>query len=246
VEVDYGHPNDLETEPTKGKISGDQNAVTEPEKIPDYAVHALLRLQRSTNQLLNTNIALANRAVLSQPAQFLVSGYLPQFNLTQWQGVLERYQNYTAQITARPDPQTTGVMDEQDHAPDTLNNNPTHIAGLPFRVNVTLGEHKLGVLTLKQLAINLVPQEHAWSLDLHNPLIAGLVHIPNEKTQPIDINLQYLHLADDAFGEETDTLSSLEEAFDPANLPLADIRVNELFYENKNYGKWSVQLRPIT
>src|SRR5690606_22659444 len=62
VEVDYGHPNDLETEPTKGKISGDQNAVTEPEKIPDYAVHALLRLQRSTNQLLNTNIALANRA----------------------------------------------------------------------------------------------------------------------------------------------------------------------------------------
>lgn len=245
VEVDYGHQTDLAADPANSKIPNDQSVGTEPEKIPDYAVHALLRLQRSTNQLLNTNIALANRAVLSKPAQFLVSGYLPRFNLEQWQNVLERYQNYTAQITARPDPRTA-VIDEQDHAADAVKNNPTHIAGLPFRVNVTLGEHQLGVLTLKHLAINLVPQEHAWSLDLHNPLIAGLVHIPNEKTQPIDINLQYLHLADDAFGEETDTFSSLEEAFDPANLPLADIRVDELFYENKNYGKWSVQLRPIT
>lgn len=246
IDVDYGYRVDMEAEPPGNEISNGQRINTQPEKIPDHAVHALLRLQRDTNQLLNTNIALANRALLSQPAQFLVSGYLPGFNLEQWQNVLERYQSYTAQIAPIPDPTVAVAIDEHDQAPDVAKNNPTHIAGLPFRVNVTLGEHKLGVLTLKQLAINLVPQEDAWSLDLHNSLIAGLIHIPNEKTQPIDINLQYLHLSNDAFGEEADALGTLEEAFDPGNLPLADIRVAELFYDNKNYGKWSMQLRPIS
>lgn len=245
IDVNYGDLPDTEFDAATGEALDEAPNEAPNKKIPDHAVHALLRFQRDSNELLNANIALANPAVLSPSAQFLVSGYLPGFNLEQWQNVLERYQSYSAQVAPGSDPQAPAspvATVDPDQAPDAAKTNPTHIAGLPFRVDVTLGEHQLGVLTLKQLAINLVPQKDAWSLNLHNSLIAGSIHIPTDKSRPIDINLQYLHLSNDAFGEEVETL---EEAFDPRNLPLADVRVAELFYGGKNYGNWSVQLRPI-
>lgn len=226
-------------------------ASSDPEaSIPDYGVQALFKLQRAGSRLLNANVALARPARLSSTPRFLLNGYLPEFNLEQWQSVQERYLRYTDQIVPKPAAAATAEASEAGTdaaAPvstPSAESDSTLIAGLPFLADITLGKHELGPLALEQLAVQIQPHSDAWHLDFGNSTLAGQVRLPEDRSHPITIELKYLHLARTMLGESAEELQSIEAEFDPRKLPLADISIAELHYENSNYGNWSVQLRP--
>lgn len=251
IDVNYAMPDGAAATAPEGPAKKNQ-------ALPDHAVQALFKLEREGSRLLNANVALARPAVLPRETRFLLNGYLPEFNLAQWQSVQERYLRYTDQIV----PKVTAaakVMPMAEMAgdggqgitpppsaptPPPQKPDPTRVAGLPFLADITLGKHELGPLSLENLALQIQPQADAWHLAFSNPMLAGQVRLPQNQVLPIAIELQYLHLGRAMLGESADDLDSIEAEFDPRDLPSADISIAELHYENSNYGNWSVQLRP--
>ena len=246
IDVKYAMPGIDAAVSTDADIPVEQNKT-----IPDHAVQALLKLQRDGNRLLNANIALARPASLPAEPRFLLKGYLPEFNLEQWQSVLERYQRYTDQIVPKvtvASAETSPIDPLSENVPTSTppaeKADPTRIAGLPFLADITLGKHELGPVSLENLALEIQPHADAWHIEFGNPTVAGQVRLPEDENLPITMDLKYLHLARSMLGESADDLDSIEAEFDPRSLPRADISIAELHYENSNYGNWSVQLRP--
>ena len=229
--------------------SADAAAPEDGASVPEHGVQALFKIKREGNHLLNANIALARPAALSATSRFLLNGYLPEFNLEQWQSVQERYLRYTDQIVPKtavvPDPEASdGIGKDAPAALPPVQPDPTHIAGLPFLADITLGRHDIGPLSLEKLAVQIQPQPDAWHLQFGNPTLAGQVRLPEDKNLPLTIELKYLHLARTMLGDSAEELRSIEAEFDPRSLPKADISIAELHFDNSNYGSWSVQLRP--
>lgn len=258
VDVDYaGAINNHST--TSANNDSEQSRSEEPiASASRHAVQALFKLRRDGNRLLSANVALGNRATLTSDAQFLLNGYLPEFTLEQWQSVQERYLRYSQQIIPQPvptsdnaliiDPNLTLKSDDLSETSTTIiparKTDPTQIAGLPFRADIVLGRYQLGPLTLQDVALRIRPQMDAWDVDFSNPIVAGHLRLPEEKTQPMSIDLQYLHLSRSMLDEKAVDIETLEAEFDPRSLPLANISVAELHVDDRNYGNWSVQLRP--
>lgn len=243
VDVRYGHENSAaETE-------------AQAPALPDYSVNALLKLQRSDNTLQAANLALARPASLPDTRQFLLSGYLPEFNLTQWQSVLERYRSYTTAVIEQPKSNSVSaspigagdeVIQSKTLGTDSMQDK-TRIAGLPLRADIVLGKHRIGPLQLEQLALTVLPKANFWEIDFYNPVVAGLVRLPHEKTKAIDIDLTYLHLPRSALGDKPATDSENQTPvteFDPRTLPRADVSIAELYFDEKNWGNWSLEIHP--
>lgn len=235
-------------------------------------VQALLRIERGrNNQLLNANIALAGEAHLGDKAQFLVSGFLPAIDLDAWKAVQIRYNNYAQRlvpVVVRPlkAPQTAQALEqllaEEAEAVGKL-------AGLPFRIELVLGQYELGPMLLENLAVAAVPVQAGWQLAVKNPVLEGDLLVPKSPFAPMEVNLAHLSLSAAALGLDdresvvdpesnpthTDLTSSdpantaqtdvpAKPVIDPRQLPLANITVRSLNMDDKDYGNWSLQLRP--
>ncbi len=224
-------------------------------------LQALLRTDRvRNNSLLNANVALASEAKLSDQPQFLVSGFLPDIDLDAWKAVLERYKGYSIRVA----PVVTRALSSlQPQPPAVLVPEPEPVglvAGLPFRAEVTLGKYELGSTTLENLKVIAVPVRDAWQLDVDNAVVAGRLLVPDSRFTPLQVDLTRLSLTKAMLGEEESapvgqpidpaaTPASAEpaktvEVIDPTRLPLANISVASLMMDDKNYGNWSLQLRP--
>jgi len=220
-------------------------------------LQALLRTDRTrNNSLLNANIALASEAKFSEQAQFFVSGFLPDIDLDAWKAVLERYKTNSIRLTpvvARDfsSLQPSAVL-EPEAEPVGL------IAGLPFRAEVTLGKYELGAATLENLKVIAVPVRAAWQLEVENALVAGKVLVPDSRFTPLQVDLARLSLSKAMLGQENVAATGPDPAvalipvepvkpvvaMDPSKLPLANISIAALMMDDKNYGNWSLQLRP--
>jgi uncharacterized protein (TIGR02099 family) len=226
-------------------------------------IQALLRMDRANNnQLLNANIALAADAKLGDKAQFLVSGFLPGIDLESWKAVQARYLAYAKRMEptaiARPllaaEPDAVSGVDLLASDVDEVGK----VAGLPFRVELMLGQYELGAMTLENLAVTAVPVKAGWQLAVNNPVVDGDLYIPESPFLPMDINLNRLSLnsvelgltaaANDAVGEAAETNveppPEVVKVIDPRKLPRANISVRSLLLDDKDYGSWSLQLRP--
>lgn len=239
-------------------------------------VQALLRMERGrNNQLLNANIALAGTAQLGDKAQFLVSGFLPAIDLDAWKAVQTRYSNYAERLTPvvvspLKAPQTAQALEqllaEEAGAVGKL-------AGLPFRIELVLGQYELGPMLLENLSVAAVPVQAGWQLAVKNPVVEGDLLVPRSPFAPMEVNLAHLSLSAAALGLDdaeavvdpdsnseanparTDLASSdaanttqtgapAKQVIDPRKLPLANITVRSLQMDDKHYGNWSLQLRP--
>ncbi|HSC66317.1 MAG TPA: AsmA-like C-terminal region-containing protein [Cellvibrio sp.] len=222
-------------------------------------VQALLRTDRvRNNSLLNANIALGSEAKLSDKPQFLVSGFIPGIDLDAWKAVQTRYKTYTERLS----PVVVRTLNSlQPEVPALVTEPEGHIAGLPFRAELTLGQYELGSLILENLNVNAVPIRAGWQLDLKNPVVEGRLLIPDSRFTPLQVDLVHLYLTKDILGltEKADGVDlqtqdapvadlaspkTPPEVIDPRKLPLANISVGSLMLDNNNYGNWSLQMRP--
>lgn len=219
-------------------------------------IQALLRINRGpNNSLVNANIALASAAKLSDQPQFLVSGFLPGIDLDAWKAVQSRYKNYIERLN----PATAQAVSSLAPAPLGLSEEPVgFIAGLPFRAELMLGQYELGSTTLENLNVIVVPVRAGWQLELENEVIAGKLLVPDSPFTPLQVDMERVSLTKAMLGEEvpvdpvTSTAAATEvvapvkpiKVIDPRKLPLANITIGSLLMDGKNYGNWSLQLRP--
>jgi len=229
-------------------------------------VQALLRMSRGKNtRLLATNIALASEATLSHQPQFLVSGYLPSFDIDAWKAVKTRYDAYTEQLTpvvVRPAAQATAKPQSAEDvnallATDEAYDEGSTVAGLPFKAELTLGCYDVGSVKFEDVQVEVTRTASAWQLGIENPMVSGSLIVPNSAFTPLQINLQKLYLSDAALGNANASNVATSESpttteppvpptklIDPRSLPLANVVIDELFLDGSNYGNWSLQIRP--
>lgn len=230
-------------------------------------VQVLLRMDRgANNNLVNANIALASDAKLSDQPRFLVSGFLPDIDLDAWKSVLSRYKVYAGRlapvITQGLSPsQAIGLKPSGPNAsgPELLDEPVGLIAGLPFRVELKLGQYKLGSATLENLNVIAVPVRAGWQLALENEVIAGKLLVPDSPFSPLQIDLERVSLTKEMLGEKFSAVNLVDstglapvvtepakpiEVIDPRKLPMANITLGSLLMDGNNYGSWSLQLRP--
>nr|WP_324258317.1 YhdP family protein [Cellvibrio fontiphilus] len=227
-------------------------------------VQALLRMDRgNNNQLLNANIALAEDARLGDKAQFLVSGFLPGIDLDAWKAVQARYLRYAerlAPVVVRP------LATNASSSPVALADDQIgKVAGLPFLIELVLGEYQLGPMTLENLAVTAMPVAAGWQLAVRNPVVEGDLFVPTSSFVAMDVNLRRLSLDSVALGlsqpataesspsinsaapdapEPSPSETAVAKVIDPRRLPRANINIESLLLDNKDYGTWSLALRP--
>ncbi len=200
----------------------------------------LLRLDRTQandQTLTNINIALGDQAQLSDSPEFLVSGYLGDFDLDTWNKVLSRYQAYQAELDPTGD-NTDSTAPEVD---------PSLLAGLKFRANLTLGRYELGSVHFQNLAVAARRAGDGWHLTVNNPRIAGELLVPESSHMPLQVDLEHLYLMPQELGDgdrESPVDAEPRPLINPRELPLANIAIKELYVDKDNYGSWSLQLHP--
>ncbi|MFC3114101.1 YhdP family protein [Cellvibrio fontiphilus] len=228
-------------------------------------VQALLRMDRgNNNQLLNANIALAEDARLGDKAQFLVSGFLPGIDLDAWKAVQARYLAYAERLTpvvVRP-----LVANAGSNPVAAVDDQIGKVAGLPFLIELVLGEYELGPMTLENLAVTAMPVAAGWQLAVRNPVVEGDLFVPASPFVAMDVNLRRLSLDSVALGLSQPAATAPSESIntgapdaaepasaevveavsviDPRRLPRANISIESLLLDNKDYGTWSLALRP--
>lgn len=201
----------------------------------DGKVDSLFRLQRGEHgRLLNANIALSNEAKFASDdgvhaSEFLVSGYLGSFDLDSWKTTQQRYNQYQQTLTPKAE----------------SSDQPDEIAGLPFKANINLGEYELGKVKFQDVNVIATPSESGWNLLIDNPKVQGKVNIPRDSALALNLDLQYLYLDTNESLKGNDSSSiTPQEKVDPRKLPLADIRVEELFIDGEAWGDLGFEIRP--
>ncbi len=186
---------------------------------------ALLQLDAEDYSLLRANLALNQPASLPGEPSLRLSGRLEQLDIDAWQSVWQRYLAYT---------QTSATDSE---VRETMPLDPS----LLLAADLTLGEYQLGPLTLKELELDLESRPDGWFLSLANDRIKGdLRWYANER--PLELDLDYLHLEPELFVSLDQ--SAEQRAFDPRELPAAQVDLAQLSIADEDYGSWSFRLLP--
>ncbi len=201
----------------------------------DGKIDSLFRLQRGQEgRLINANIALAEEAQFKSDdgisaSEFLVSGYLANFDLDAWKVTQQQYAQYQSDLRAED--------------AEVVENRPDEIAGLPFKANLNLGNYQLGAARFENINVIATRNYLGWHLQLDNPKIHGELMIPSDANSALGVNLNYLYLdtnSQTTAGEQT----TAQQNFDPRKLPLANINIEQLFLDAENWGDIHFDLRP--
>lgn len=210
---------------------------------------AELLVARRDNELLNANVALGSEAYLPSEPQFKLSGFLPSLDINTWQEVLQKYQASNARLPSPPVAEAE-LSELQEPAQG-------YLAGLPLTAEITLGKQELGPLLLKDLQLQAWHEADTWHLSFANPILLGSLQLPANKTQPMLVAIDELHLNRALLGDPDSVpvlpelelsaeLTAAADKFHPASLPRADVRVQALYVDGNNYGNWSLQVHPQT
>lgn len=198
----------------------------------------LFRMQRGkSGRLLNASIALSQEAKFAtdettHASEFLVSGFIPDFDLDAWKKTKLQYDTYRQQLLPT-------IND------DGVEENPEEIAGLPFRAELVLGQYELASNKFEHLGVRARRNAEGWILDLENPKVSGRLTIPHSSGVPLGVKLKQLYIQT---RKATETIDSQKPAdiFDPRKLPLANISVEELYLDSEHWGKIAFNIRPDT
>jgi len=145
-----------------------------------------------------------------------------------------------------------GVLSELDVGPwkDLVDKYAGQDPGGSAKQLLSSADFKVGKLsgigtTLDQASVQLNRKPTAWALQLDSQQVKGTASLPDAKSAPIAINLQYVRLpAPDptvlADENSPDPLASV----DPSKIPALDITINQLFQGQDLVGGWSLKVRP--
>ncbi|MBU6958118.1 TIGR02099 family protein [Pseudomonas sp. CVAP len=116
------------------------------------------------------------------------------------------------------------------------------LSGADFKVDKLTG---FGT-TLDQARLQLDRKPTAWALQLDSQQAKGTVGIPDAKSAPIAINLQYVRLpAPDPKVQADENAPDPLASVDPTKIPALDISIDQLFQGPDLVGAWSLKVRPI-
>ncbi|ROM98721.1 YhdP family protein [Pseudomonas brassicacearum] len=116
------------------------------------------------------------------------------------------------------------------------------LSGADFKVDKLTG---FGT-TLDQARLQLNRKPTAWALQLDSQQAKGTVGIPDAKSAPVAINLQYVRLpAPDPKVQADENAPDPLASVDPTKIPALDISIDQLFQGPDLVGAWSLKVRPI-
>lgn len=188
-------------------------------------VQALLQLEAENYSLLRANVALNQPARLPGEPSLRLSGRLEQLDIEAWQSVWQRYLSYAQNSASEPEAQTAFALDES----------------LLLAADLTLGEYQLGPLTLRDLEVDLESRANGWFVSLANDTLKGDLRW-YAGDRPLELKLDYLHVNPELF---TNLEQSAEQrAFDPRQLPPAQVKIAQVTIDDEDYGNWSFNLVP--
>ncbi|WP_422910255.1 YhdP family protein [Pseudomonas sp. MAC6] len=104
-------------------------------------------------------------------------------------------------------------------------------------------------ISLEALEVGVQRDDARWAVSLDSQRLKGTIGLPDESTQPIAVQLDYLRLpaaepkiADAPEVEKPDPLAG----FDPTAFPALDVRVAQVFQGIEPLGGWSFKARPVS
>lgn len=228
-------------------------------------LQAMFELEpHNNNRLRNANIDLGGHALLSREPQFLLSGNLPSLDIEPWKKVQRHYLDYTKQLNAdaeknQPDSaesdalvaglpfRASVLLGHYQVGPLSLDNIDVNAARLrdawtvQFSNPLVVGDIYLPNDAIKPLQINLQ------QLHLSREILEGKKANLDAAGESLDTDgkepqadAQPLAQAGNIIGEE----GIKGPTIDPRSLPFANVTVRQLFLDEKNYGSWSLQIRP--
>lgn len=186
---------------------------------------ALLQLEAEDYSLNRANLAFNQAASLPIQPSLRLSGRLEALDIEAWQSVWQRYLSYTQNSTPGSEVRTAMPLDPS----------------LLLAADLTLGEHQLGPLTLRELEIDLESRANGWFVNLTNDTLKGALRWYSND-QPVELDLEYLRLEPELFSQLDQSVE--ERAFDPRQLPAARVDLAQLSVDGEDYGQWSFRLRP--
>lgn len=185
---------------------------------------ALLQLDAEDYSLRRANLAFNQSARLPIEPGLRLSGRMEKLDIDAWQSAWQRYLSYT---------QASAAVDVSDAMPMD--------PSLPLAADLILGEHQLGPLSLRELEIDLESRANGWFLSLANETVKGDLRWYADD-QPMELDLDYLHLEPELFNQLDQSVEG--RAFDPRQLPAAQVNLAQISVAGEDYGKWSFRLFP--
>jgi uncharacterized protein (TIGR02099 family) len=190
-------------------------------------LQGLVQLDTDDYQLRAANLALGEPAVLPTDRRLHLSGKLDRFDWPQWQSAWERYNAHAQALGQDPEQQTQraqAVLEED----------------LRLSAQVRLGQHQLGGLLLEDVSLGVSSEEDGWSLAFVNETLKGSLQW-FEDQRPLLIALDYLNLDPSLLGGLP---ADSDNAFDPRQLPAAEVAIDQLRMKEEDYGTWAFHLVP--
>lgn len=111
-------------------------------------------------------------------------------------------------------------------------------------------EFKVGKLsafgtTLDQVSLQLQRKPAAWALQIDSQQAKGNVGIPDARSAPMAINMQYVRLpAADPTAQADENAPDPLASVDPKQVPALDIAIAQLFQGPDLIGAWALKVRP--
>lgn len=211
----------------------------------DYGnvLYALMHVSRDENaRLLNASVGLAEHPRFSDKPEFLVTGKLPYFDVELWKKALSQYAEFQDEVAE--------TVAEEAGIRTVATPSVRQVAGLPFRARVELAKHAVGPLLLRNLLVEVVPINYGWNIRLANDIVAGYVNLPDSEFLPMEIQLDHLYL-EEAYltppshvAGAVHTKDTAKPLIAPQDLPAAKIAIERLYVGGKDFGNWSLLLKP--
>jgi uncharacterized protein (TIGR02099 family) len=114
-------------------------------------------------------------------------------------------------------------------------------------VDLKVGKLMAMGTSLDQASVQLDRKPDAWSLGLDSQQAKGNVSLPDAKSAPIGIKLDYVRLpAADPTVQADENAPDPLASVDPTRIPAMDIAIDQLFQGPDLIGAWSMKVRPTS
>ena len=125
----------------------------------------------------------------------------------------------------------------------TIHSNPPQFIDWPAIDGLSIDTLHYGGYTLKGVKAGINPGKHSLKLTTYSDLLAGSLWIPENKTQPYLLALDYLIVPD--VNKQTSEVNVSDTKISPLSIPSANISVGSLTIGQKAVDQLSLKLRKI-
>ncbi|WP_370279891.1 YhdP family protein [Pontibacterium sp.] len=114
-------------------------------------------------------------------------------------------------------------------------------------IRMQIGELTSGGLVLQNLSSEIRKVKDGWRVSGENPMLKGVLFLPDDKKRVASLNLDYLKIQKGQFdtsGEKAESDVTEDKGFNASELPLIDLAVKSVTVNDKPYGAWMLEMRP--